>query len=619
MRRPDGTVRYGLLPNPKNNPLTQLYINQADRETNGFSRMGVVYLPFDGPINADGLPGTPAESLRENARVFLVNIDRNSSRYAERIPIYAGWQEAPTVYLPGNLLMLLPYQGVPLAPEAYYAAVVLASLGDPDGYALASADALVAMRNGDVPEGEYGPMDAASFERLWTYLDEKGIPRHHVAAATVFRTGEFVSEMKALRDAVASLPDPAPYDLSLLKEYENFYIVKGRMIMPIWQDGERPYYFGGGRIHFVDGKPVRQWDEEIRFAVSVPKRAMPDAGFPLLFFGNGHNQSYLQVFNSNSEPGHGGVPGDGPAWQFAHRGVACLDIEAALTKPRGPEGEIFNFLNLVAFRDNMRQGASEFSMLLKMARNLRIPRNLVPMTDTGGRDVLYDGSNYYYWGHSTGASLGELALAVEPGIRAGMVSGAGVSWGYNLVMKEMPFRLEPLFRFLSGADEIHVFHPFALIFQNLCDPAEAAYYASHWIREPLVENRPLNVLIIMGIYDLYFPPLMIDGLIVSAGTDLAGPLERVESLQALDLSGRFHVPLPAGGNIESGRENRTGLALQYKLPDDVDGHKAPFYLAEAKHQYTCFFSSLAETGTPMVPEGSSDSFAPCGHEGSDGL
>ena len=619
MRRENGSVRYSMLPNPTKNPVAQHFLDQADRETNGFSRAGAMYLPFNGPIHADNLPQTIKESLSERAKVFLVNVDRASSRYGERIPVYARWQDEPTVYLPANLLMLLPYQGVPLAPDALYAAVVLASVGDPDGHNLAAAEAIVTMRRGGIPKGAYGPEDAAAFSHLWSYCDEACIPRNQVAHATVFRTGEFVSEMKALRDAAASRPDPLPYDLSLLVEYETYSIVQGKMVMPIWQDGRRPYWCGGGKIIFNEGEPVHQWDEEIRFAVSVPHGRMPEAGFPLLFYANGQGGSYTQVFDRGPTGESSGTPGQGPGLQFAHRGIACIDIEAATVGPRHPRGStdglaFFNFLNLVAFRDNVRQAASEFTMLVKMVRNLHIPRQIVPRAETEETHIRYDEANFYFWGHSTGASIGELVLAVEPGFRAGMVSGAGVSWDYNIVMKEQPFRLEPVFRLLTGADEIHAFHPFALVFQNLCEQAEAAYYAEHWIRKPIVENRPLDVLIVMGIYDKYFPPLMVDGLIVSAGTDLAGPVEREETLSALEFSGRSSVSLPAGGNIESGEGRRTGLAVQYTMPGDVDGHYAPFYLPEAKFQYPCFFESLAKTGIATVPEKNEDSFASCGFE-----
>jgi hypothetical protein len=205
-------------------------------------------------------------------------------------------------------------------------------------------------------------------------------------------------------------------------------------------------------------------------------------------------------------------------------------------------------------------------------------------------------------------------LASEPGFRAGILSGAGVSWDYNLVMKQAPFEMEPVFRLLTGAERIDEFHPFALIFQNLCDESEAAYYAPSWLDPAARQGAPLNVLLIMGIFDQYFPPIMIDGLIASAGIDLAGPLLREETLEALAFSGRERLPLPASGNIDLPGGPVTGLAVQYRTPDHVDGHYAPFYLPEAKFQYTCFLESLARTGTAVLPEADPDSFAPCGTE-----
>jgi hypothetical protein len=620
MRRADGTVRYGLLPNPGNNLVTQLYIDQADRETQGFSRAGVVYLPFDGPIDSGNLPATPAHSLRDDAWVFLVNVDSTSDRYGERIPVYVEWKADPSVYLPGNLLVLLPFQGVPLAPDAYYAAVVLTSLGGGDGRPLAPAEAVVTMRESRVPGGAWGPVNAEAFSHLWAFCDRQGIPREQVAAATVFRTGDYLSGMQALRSAAADLPDPVPYDLSVLHEYETYTIVQGKMVMPIWQDGERPYWTGGGKIHFRDGVPVRQWDEEIRFAVSVPHREMPPAGFPLLFYANGQGGSYTQVFDRGPTGESSGTPGTGPGLQFAHRGIACLDIEAANVGPRHPQGSteglaFFNFVNLVAFRDNVRQAAAEFTLLVKMARNLRIPAVLVPGADAGAGEIRYDDSLFYFWGHSTGATIGELVLAVEPGFRAGILSGAGVSWVYNLVMKQAPFEMEPVFRLLTGADRIDRFHPFAQIFQSLCDDIEAAYYAPLWLDPAARGGGPLDVLLIMGIFDKYFPPIMVDGLIAAAGVDLAGPLEREETLEALAFSGRARLPLPASGNIETpGSGSFTGLAVQHRTPEDVDGHYAPFYLPEVKYQYTCFLESLARTGTAVLPEANPNSFASCGME-----
>ena len=83
--------------------------------------------------------GELCESLADDAKVFLVNIQKNSPRYKERYPFYAAWQAKATQYLPGNLLKILPYQGKPLAPNTMHALVVLKSLGSKDGSELIAA------------------------------------------------------------------------------------------------------------------------------------------------------------------------------------------------------------------------------------------------------------------------------------------------------------------------------------------------------------------------------------------------------------------------------------------------------------------------------------------------
>ncbi len=612
MRRDDGTVRWELLPNPDNNFLVGHYIDLADAHTQGFSRLGAIYLPFDGAVNADNLPSTIAESLEDGARVFLVNVDPDSTRYSRRVPIDTQFRDHSSTFVPKNVLVFLPYQGRPMAPNAMHAAVVLKSLGDKSGNNLSPADEFKAMARGETPDGEYGSADAEAMTYLWDWCDESGLPRDEIATAAVFRTGDFVSEMKTLRDACANRDDPAPTDYRLLEEFDEFYVIEAKMTMPIWQDGNRPYWAGGGVIHFDEGGPVLQWEEEIRFSVSVPKKPMPPEGYPLLFYANGQGGSYTQVFDRGGIDEAAHIPGTGPGRQFAHRSIACLDFEAATVGPRHPFGsyagiEFFNFINLPAFRDNLRQAAGEFTMAAKMARHIRIPHELAPEADTGGEDIKYDPGNFYIWGHSTGASIVDLVLAVEPAFRAGMVSGAGVSWIYNLIYKQEPLPLGEIFQLLALDSSLDAFHPLATIFQSICDPAEAAYFAEHWISGGLNDDPAPSVLLIMGIFDRYFPPLMIDGLIAASGVDVAEPLLRDETLEALELSGASVLPLPAGGNAG----NASALALQYITPGGVDGHYAPFYLDNAKYQYTCFFKSLAESGRAVIPRHNNDSLAEC--------
>jgi hypothetical protein len=330
MRRADGTVRWGLLPNPAGNPLVESFKHQADAKTRGFSRLGPIYLPFDGPVEWRNVPPTLADSMAGDSPVRLVNVDPSSPRYGERVPFYAAFQTQPDPYVPANLLKILPYQGMPLAPNALYAAVVFSSLGGADGRELLPADALVVLRDGGVPEGAFGPVHAEAFASLWDYLDEADIPRDTVAAATVFRAGEFVSETKALQRAAAAMPDPVARDLSLVADYPDYYVVGGVLDLPIWQDGERCYWLGGGEIHFENGAPIPQWTEAVRFAVSVPKRPMPERGYPLLFYANGQGGTYTQVFDRGPLGGGQDPPGTGPGWPLATRGIDEVHREGLL-------------------------------------------------------------------------------------------------------------------------------------------------------------------------------------------------------------------------------------------------------------------------------------------------
>lgn len=616
MRRKDGTIRFDRFPNIYGNKVVQYYLDLANEKTNGFSRAGAIYLPFNGPINEENLPADLFESLNDESSVFLVNLDPESPEYGNKIPIYAQFQVEGSRYIPGNMLKLLPYQGYPLAPNAMYAAVVLTSLGGANGRELAPAQSVEDMANHVFPLEEFGRTIAENFVYLWNYCEENGIERDQVVTAALFRTGDFVTEMAALQKSCAALPDPMPYDLEPLAEFEKFYVIRGKMVMPIWQNGHRSYWGGGGEILFFNGEPVHQWDEEIRFSVTIPKTPMPENGYPLMFYSNGQGGTYTQIIDRGGIGDLASVPGTGPAREFANRGIACLDIEAATVGPRNPinsyEGiAFFNFINLVALRDNIRQAASEFTMLPKMARNLEIPAEMITQSDVGDGPAFFDTDNFFFWGHSTGSSIGDLVLAVEPAYKAGMVSGAGVSWIYNLIYKQEPLPLGDVFALLTEADELDEFHPLATLFQTVCDGGEAAYFAQHWIEKPLVANRPVNTMIVMGIFDRYFPPQMIDGLIVAAGVDLAGPVAYSPTLEALEISGKSALPLPVTGNIN---QYKTAVALQYQMPEDLDAHYAPFYLPEAKYQYSCFFASLAQTGTPIVPIAKSDAFAPCGFE-----
>jgi hypothetical protein len=411
-------------------------------------------------------------------------------------------------------------------------------------------------------------------------------------------------------------PEPAASDLIQLADYERYCVVEGNVTVPLYQDGERPYTSGGGGIRFdSNGVLIPQGEETIRFAVTIPKQSMPAEGFPLLFYAPGQGGSYLQVTTRGTFEEQQTLPDRGPAYYLAASSIAAMNIEAPLTGPRHPQGstdgiDFFNVQNPVAFRDNIRQAAVDYITLVRMAKTLRIPAALCPGA-TASDEFFFDEDNFLFYGHSTGASVGALVLGMEPGIRAGLLSGTGGSWLYNLTIKFEPLDFKALVELLLAyepPDEADMFDTVINLAQTFWEPVEPMNWAGRWAREGRV---PKDILIIEGVVDGYFPPPMANALALAARLQPVRPLAEETILDALDQVELGALDAPAGGNLETPAGPLSALLLQYPQPQGISGHYVPFELNEPKYQYRCFFENLLTTGTATIPPAQSDPFAPC--------
>jgi hypothetical protein len=620
-RRTDGTIDFSDFPNPGHNPVLGDYLAAADAARSGFSRHGAIFFPLDGAIDPATLPATLDDSLEPEASVFLLDIDPSSMDRGQRIPIRVGFYEPAGVLRPANFLALLPYPGEVLGADGLYAAVVRSSVHDEQGRPLAAPEGIVDLLEGRLPVGlaELTGAEALrqGFAALATTLEAEGGATDDIAAATVFRTGDPVAEMVALRDAAAAFELPDVEIVGQIRDHDGFCVLEGRTSLPIYQVGDRPYNESGtGHIELVDGVPQLQWVEEVRFAVTIPDVSPPSAGFPLLFFAAGQGGRYTQVVDRGTfgEQGASRENGLGPAHYLAIAGIATLGIEAPLVGPRHPDGsfaglDFFNFQNLVALRDNVRQAAAEYTVLARVAAELEVDlTGLCPDAAATGQTVRFDSDRFFLWGHSTGASISELVLAVEPAFSAGILSGAGGSWIYNLTLKEQPLPVRTavttLLRLLP--DELDELHPVATLFQTTADAAEPMSYAPHWFDHPLPGGAPRHVLLIEGVVDGYFLPRMVAALAMAGRFDLAEPVVEPGLLEDIGRVGGGLLSLPAGPN----RGDVSGVAVQFAA-EGFDGHYVPFELSEPKYVYRCWLESLLESGRPTIVEAESDARAPC--------
>ncbi len=611
-RAADGALDLGGFVNPDGSELLARTVTTTEAIAGGFSANGAVFLPLTGPVDPAGLPAGP---VADGAPVLLVDVDAASPERGRRLPVLVSASPDDSDHVPPDVLVILPYPGAGPRPGTLYAAVATRALRDRDGAPLGTAEPLWELLHGRAVDG--GEALVEPFAALRAVLDESGLTPGEVAAATVFATADPVASQAALRRHAAARPPPEVTLVGRVRDHPAFCVVEARTTLPIYQQGERPFAeVGSGRIVFEGGEPVVQWEEEVRISLSLPRTRTPDGGFPLLLYAAGQGGSWLQVVDrgtlSEQEAPEGGL---GPARYLAEAGIASLGVEAPNVGPRHPEGssagfDFFNVANLVAMRDNLRQGAVEYTVLAAAARSLSLPVAELGCDGLGALDdrVRFDADRLLFWGHSTGASIGALVLAVEPAFRAGVLSGTGGGWVYNLTLKQQPFPMRPLAEGLLGLPEgtLDEHHPAATLFQTALEGAEVLTFARHWVSEPLPGMLAKDVLLVEGVVDGYFPPRMVNALAMAAGLDVAEPLVEETLRDDLVWSGGREAPRPAGAN----RGERSAWVVQHAA-EGFDGHHVAFELGAAKHDVRCWLRSVVEGGPGGVPALDDDPLGDC--------
>ena len=121
---------------------------------------------------------------------------------------------------------------------------------------------------------------------------------------------------------------------------DDFTEIHGKIKLPIFQTGTAPYLrpADGGAINIVGGNAVKVRDEEVCFALTLPKGAAPTAGWPLVIYGHGTGGSFRSFIR------------DGVAASLAKAGtkMAVLGFDEVQhgarrgASTRGPDELVFN-------------------------------------------------------------------------------------------------------------------------------------------------------------------------------------------------------------------------------------------------------------------------------------
>lgn len=583
MRREDGTIDASIFPNPNGADFIRDLRRIASTELTGFGTTSGVFFALTDPIDEGALP-TMQESLQADAPVFLVEIASG-----RRIPIEVEFREEGGPHGTSNLLSLLPLQGVPLSPRALHAAVVRRGLVDgvSRGMRFLAADRR--------PDG----LSEAAFERFRSALDmleSTGLDPEEVAGLTVFETQDPVEGMRLAYEAASPLV-PSAGTFELTEVYEDFCVFHSTVDMPVFQAGEPPYDSGGGAWALEGGRPVLQRHETANFWVTLPRSPAPAEGYPTVVFirtGGGGERPLIDR-GLRTTPGGPTTPGSGPAIHLARAGWAGVSIDGphgGLRNITGGDEQllIFNFVNPVAMRDNIRQSALEIALAAEL-----IDQVIVTSTACAG---TLDAENVALFGHSMGATIGPLAMAVQPRFDALILSGAGGSWIENVVHKQSPLPIKPLAQILLKYEgvELHEHDPALSLLQWAGESADPPVFGRY---------IDAHVLMFQGIVDTYILPPIANATSLALGLDAAEPILEPSIADLMPLVGRGTVGLPVTENVNG----RTRVVLQHAEDDIEDGHEVVFQTEAPKHQYRCFLDTLRD-GPPEVPP-AAPADAPC--------
>jgi hypothetical protein len=443
-----------------------------------------------------------------------------------------------------------------------------------------------------------------AYAKLRAYLAAENVPAASVANATVFTIADPKADMGRVRDALAM--EPAPTLSGLFQcgvsagadpcddgsdarkcgsEDPDFIEVHGKISMPIYQTGTQPYErpADGGGLNIVNGRAVKVRNEEVCFALSLPKGTAPGPGWPLMVYSHGTGGSFRSFISDGVASAMAKATPKVAVFSFDNVGHGAR--RGASTKK--PEELVFNVLNPRAARDNFAQGAAD------LMTAFRLPSSPAPAGWTG--PTLKFTSSVVFFGHSQGATHGSLALPFTDAAPAAIFSGAGASLTQSLLNKTNPVNVTQGIEFLLR-EPLDSGHPMLTIWQSFFDRSDPINFNRSISNAPLAGRTAKHLYMSWGSGDTYSPPITLKLNAITLGVSPVNPFNPNDLGEMPGAVGR-----PVSLNMTVPGGSKTGVVIQYDPPSGTDGHFVATRNTSAVRDWTAFVTTFL-TGTPTIPQ-----------------
>jgi len=457
----DGTVDLSNFPNT-DVPFIQTYQTVIENEVRGFSTLPVVFVGF-GTDLVDITWPEPIDTLDVTGAVQLVHL--GEGRCGERVPVELSYVSEGDNYTANRVLRASPVVGFPLDPGQPYALLLLRTLGNESGYALAQNAVMRRALAGTIED----PTVNDSFAPLRDCFGQLGLAEGVIAGGTVFTTQDPRAEALVLRDHVRSDAVNAAEVLSFARNDERsaagYDFWEGQYRTPIYQRGTSPYANDGdgGGLVFTDGVPEVQRYEDVPFSLAWPTTI--EGPFPIL------------VWIDGTGAGRYSHIGDPPFLEALARGFAVANFQPQFHDDRATPGSdetlsTFNYFNPESGRTVFLQQAID---------TVYFHRLLTEWVDRLEGAPALDTERIVYGGHSQGAIVGAIVAGMDDGFDAFFLNGIGAWLTITIVERKDPFDIAELVaNTIDTGGPLDRFHPVVAIAQTGADRVDPANWSPFW-------------------------------------------------------------------------------------------------------------------------------------------
>ncbi len=587
----------------------------------GFGTNPVAYFRFSEPIDA-------SRSSLNGQTLHIIDISQGSPSYNQLASIEWSPSGLTSHYICPNWLGVRHPIGSPLRPGTTYAAVLTRGVKTAKHMDFKRSADLDALLGGVAPSDSALAQAYSAYApvRAWLAGGSPLIAETDILNVAVFTTQKPEDVMPALRTAITKHGAPKLKDDMMIckdggpaspcedalgrgkcnPESKDFIEIHGHIELPIFQKGTPPYEKPeqGGQIDIdgngnavvqsnvvgTDGKPAL-----VCFALAVPKKAAPAAGYPVMIYAHGTGGSF------NSQMAAGGLASD-VATGARPGALLAIDMPEHGSRRgaslRPPEDLFFNFLNPQGARGNVLQGSADLMSLALLVHQGSIDAASSPTKAT----IKFDTKHVMFFGHSQGATHAAIALPFEGNVQAGVLSGIGGHLATSLLNKKKPVDIGAILPFvLFDADSSNklvggTYNPVLSILQMFFESSDPINYGHRVFHDP-APSAPTghDLFMTYGLNDSYAPEKTQEAYARSADLTVVSV-----GIPFVDLGLTTARP-PLRDNANAGTTMRTvGLRQYDPTASMVDGHFVATETPEGRADVLPFVHDVLNGDRPQI-------------------